>query len=301
MIKALDGLREVAAILGEYGIEDSHKEAEIIFTRCIEMGKVALYRDNPALSPSQREELRSILERRGKREPLQYILGHVDFCGLKIHVGPGVLIPRPETELMAEEVIKTVNPPLPPFTKGGQGGLDNSTLNTQHSTLRILDLCTGSGCLAVALAKEFPAAEVFGTDISEKALEYAMMNVSINGIQNVTFLRGDLYEPVKGGTFDIIVSNPPYIRKEEIRTLQPEIRDWEPLEALDGGEDGLQFYREILSCAPEYLVQGGSLIMELGQGEADDVIKIAENSGLGCAALVKDYSGIDRILHLSLR
>ena len=296
MIKALDGLREVSAILGEYGIEDSHKEAEIIFTRCIEMGKLALYRDNPALSPSQREEIRSILERRGKREPLQYIIGHVDFYGLKIHVGPGVLIPRPETELMAEEAIKAVTRYTLHVTSE-----DANSSRVTHYASRILDLCTGSGCLAVALAKEFPAAEVFGTDISEKALEYAMMNASINGIQNVTFLKGDLYEPVKGGTFDIIVSNPPYIGKEEIRTLEPEIREWEPLEALDGGEDGLQFYREILSCAPEYLVQGGSLIMELGQGEADDVLKIAENSGLGCAALVKDYSGIDRILRLSLR
>src|SRR4030067_3124082 len=98
MIKALDRLREVSASLGEYGIEDSHKEAEIIFTRCMEIEKVALYRDNPVLSPVQREEIERILERRGRREPLQYIIGHVDFCGLKIHVGPGVLIPRPETE-----------------------------------------------------------------------------------------------------------------------------------------------------------------------------------------------------------
>jgi len=296
MIKALDGLREVSARLGGYGIEDPHKEAEIIFTRCMEMERVALYRDNPTLSPVQREEIRRILERRGRREPLQYIIGHVDFHGLKIRVGPGVLIPRPETEIMAEEVIKAVK-----CKASGVKGEEDSSHFTRHSSLRILDLCTGSGCLAVALAKEFPAAEVFGTDISEKALEYAMMNASINDIQNVTFLKGDLYEPVKGRTFDIIVSNPPYIRKEEIRTLQPEIRGWEPLEALDGGEDGLQFYREIFSRAPQYLVQGGSLIMELGRGEAADVLKIAEKSGLGCAALVKDYSGIERILRLSLR
>ncbi len=296
MIKALDGLREVSAMLGGYGIEDPHKEAEIIFTRCMGMGRVALYRDNPTLSPVQREEIRRILERRGRREPLQYIIGHVDFHGLKIRVGPGVLIPRPETELMAEEAIKAVTRYTLHVTSE-----DTNSSRVTHYASRILDLCTGSGCLAVALAKEFPAAEVFGTDISEKALEYAMMNASINGIQNVTFLRGDLYEPVKGGTFDIIVSNPPYIKREAIHTLQLEIKGWEPLEALDGGEDGLRFYREIFSRAPQYLVQGGSLIMELGRGEAADVLKIAEKSGLGCAALVKDYSGIERILRLSLR
>jgi len=298
MIKALDGLREISAILGQFGIEDSHKEAEIIFTRCMEMGKVALYRDNPTLSPVQREEISRILERRGKREPLQYIIGHVDFLGLKIHVGPGVLIPRPETEIMADEVIKTIS--------GQQSAVGSRELkdygrSTVGGRVKILDLCTGSGCLALALAREFPRGEVFGTDVSRKALDYAMDNARTNEIRNVTFLNGDLYEPLKGRKFDIIVSNPPYIRKKDICTLQPEIKGWEPLEALDGGEDGLRFYREILFRAPEYLYEGGSLVMELGQGTAADVIKIAEESGLRRDSLVKDYAGVERILRLSLR
>jgi len=296
MIKALDGLREISAILGQFGIKDSHKEAEIIFTRCMEMGKVALYRDNPTLSPVQREEISRILERRGKREPLQYIIGHVDFLGLKIHVGPGVLIPRPETELIVEEAIKAVTR----YTLHVMGEDTNSSRVTHYAS-RILDLCTGSGCLALALAREFPRGEVFGTEVSRKALDYAMDNARINQIQNVTFLNGDLYEPVKGQKFDIIVSNPPYIRKKDICMLQPEIKGWEPLEALDGGEDGLRFYREILFRAPEYLYEGGSLVMELGQGTADDVIKIAEESGLRRDSLVKDYAGVERILRLSLR
>jgi len=295
MIKALDGLREVTAILGECGIEDSHKEAELILTRCMEMGKVALYRDNPVLSPVQRAEINAILERRRKREPIQYIIGHVDFFGLEIHVGPGVLVPRPETEIMAEEVIKSVK-----HRASGMKAKAVSVKGSEYSSLRILDLCTGSGCLALALAKEFSKSEVIGADVSGKALEYARRNARINNIQNVTFLNGNLYEPVKGRKFDIIVSNPPYIRRKDICTLQPEIKGWEPLEALDGGEDGLLFYREILSRAPEYLVPGGSLIMELGQGEAQDVLTIAEKSGFGRAALVKDYSGIERILRLSL-
>ncbi len=295
-MKALDGLREAAAVLGEYGIEDSCKEAEVVFTHCMEMPKVVLYRDNPTLSPVQREEIRKILERRGKREPLQYIIGHVDFCGLKIHVGPGVLIPRPETEFIVEEAIKAVTRNALRVTGEGK----NASRITHHA-LRILDLCTGSGCLALALAKEFPDAEVFATEVSEKALEYAVMNARVNGIQNATFLKGDLYEPVAGRVFNIIVSNPPYIRKEEIDTLQPEIRGWEPLEALDGGEDGLRFYRGILSGASDYLVRGGSLFLELGRGEAHDVIKMAEKSGVGSVSLVKDYAGIERVFRLFLQ
>ncbi len=295
MIKALERLWEVSAILGKYGIGDAHKEAEIIFTRCMEMGKVALYRDNPTLSPVQREEINRILERRGKREPLQYIIGHVDFLGVKVRVGPGVLIPRPETEIMAEEAIKTMR-----REGAGAKGREDTARFTSHAS-RILDLCTGSGCLALALAREFPKVEVFGTEVSTSALGYALDNARVNEIRNVTFLNGNLYEPVKGRKFDMIVSNPPYIRRRDICTLQPEIKGWEPLEALDGGEDGLRFYREILSRAPEYLHEGGSIIVELGQGAADDVLKIAQESGLRRDSLVKDYAGVERILRLSFR
>jgi release factor glutamine methyltransferase len=295
-MKAIDVLREVSAALSEYGIEDTHKEAEIIITRCMNMGKVALYRDNPVLSPVHREEINTFLERRRKREPIQYIVGHVDFYGLEIHVGPGVLVPRPETEIMAEEVIKTVK-----HKASGMKGEAVRVKGSEYSSLRILDLCTGSGCLALALAKEFPKAELIAVDVSRKALEYAIGNARINNIRNITFMSGNLYEPVKDRNFDIIVANPPYIRSEDICTLQPEIENWEPLEALDGGKDGLRFYREILSGASDYLVRGGSLFLELGRGEAQDVLKIAEKSGVGSFTLVKDYAGIERIFRLSLQ
>jgi release factor glutamine methyltransferase len=289
MTRAREGLQEISSVLRDCGIGDPFKEAEMIFTHCMGMERVVLYRDNPVLSTGQTMDLQMILERRRRREPLQYIIGHVDFHGLTIKVGPGVLIPRPETEIMVDEVIKTVHRNV----LGVKG--------EKRSTFRILDLCTGSGCLALALAMAFPDADVFGTDVSEKAWEYATDNARINGVQNVTFLKGNLYEPVKGRTFDIIVSNPPYIKREDIPTLQPEIRGWEPLEALDGGEDGLWFYREILSRVSEYLVPGGFLVMELGQGFARDVLEKAKQSGFGSAALVKDYAGIERILILSLQ
>jgi release factor glutamine methyltransferase len=296
MMRALDGLREVSAILGGSGIEDPHREAEVIFTQCMEIEKVALYRDNPLLSSIQEEEIGRILERRGKREPLQYIIGHVDFLGLEIRVGPGVLIPRPETEIMAQEIMKIVDRQGSADRRQEPRGFGRTAVDEK---MKVLDLCTGSGCLGLALARTFPAIDVCATDVSIKALGFAKDNARINKLRNITFLHGDLYEPVKDMKFDIIVSNPPYIRGEDIRALQPEIRSWEPLEALDGGEDGLRFYREIVSGAPKYLREGGSVVMELAKGAAGDVLKMADEAGLRCVSLAKDYAGVERILRLS--
>lgn len=282
MINAIDSLREVSSILKGYGIEYPHKEAEAILT-ILGIDRVALYRDNPALSAVQMDELKSVIQRRQRREPLQYIIGHADFYGMKMNVGPGVLIPRPETELIVEEVIKAVK---------------RHSSRVTHYGLRILDLCTGSGCLALAIAKHFENSDVVGTDFSEKTLEYAGENARINGIRNVTFMQGNLYEPLRGKRFDIIVSNPPYIKREDINNLPAEIKSWEPVEAIDGGEDGLHFYRRIISQSPDYLFSGGSLILELGQGEAEDVMRMAENYGLKCVSLIRDYAGIERVLHL---
>jgi release factor glutamine methyltransferase len=296
MIRASEGMREVSMTLRGYGIEDSRKEAEIILTQCLGLERIALYRDNPVLSPLQVEALRKVLERRERREPIQYIIGHVDFLGLTIKVGSGVLIPRPETELVVEEVIKTV--------KGRQSEVTSKRpkdpgQSTTKRKLKVLDLCTGSGCLALALAKELAGAEVIGTDISERALGYARRNALINGIGNVTFLKGSLFEPLEGMRFDIVVSNPPYIRMMEIETLQPEIKGWEPMEALDGGEDGLRFYREILLCSGEHLEDDGFMVMEVGDGESGDVAAMAKTLGFNNISVCKDYSGIERVLRIA--
>jgi len=281
-MRAMDGLRSLSVSLMDCGIADAHKEAESIFASCLGVGRVDFYRDNPWLSRQQQDNLGDILERRRRREPLQYIIGHVDFCGLRIRVGPGVLIPRPETELIVEEVVKTVNKAVPP--------------PLVDAPLRILDLCTGSGCLALALAKALPGAQVSATDTSEKALAFAWDNSRLNGITNVSFLKGDLYEPVGGMDFDIVVSNPPYVRTADLRALQPEVAGWEPTEALDGGDDGLAFYRKILPQAKEHLKQGGFLAVELGEGQWPDVMRIVKESEIGPAVVIKDYAGIERIL-----
>ncbi len=289
-MKALVKIKEVAAYLRSCGIDDADKEAEILLTQGIGIDRVTLYRGDPALSEDQIKRLEKILQRRAKREPLQYILGYAEFYGMNIKVGPGVLIPRPETELIVEEAIKAVTSNKLQVTS------KDLKQFSENSLLKILDLCTGSGCLALAIAKHLPVAAVYGTDLSEIAVEYAMENAKINRIKNVTFLKGHLFEPVKDMRFDMIVSNPPYIKRPDIQNLQPEIREWEPVEALDGGEDGLKFYKEILQHAPEYLNNNGFIIIESGQGQANDVIKIAEGSKLKNISIIKDYAGIERIL-----
>ena len=291
---SLDKIREAREFLEKSGIDDAGREAELIISYCLGIDRLILYRDNPKISQEQISEIEEFLKRRSKREPLQYILGYTEFHGLKIKVARGILIPRPETELLAEEAIKVVkiqrinasSPPPPPLGKGGMGG-----------GVAILDLCTGSGCIALALAKEFPYAEAYGTDSSQVAMAYAKENAAINGIKNATFLRGNLFEPVKKpATFNLIVSNPPYIKKNDIKMLQPEIKDWEPAEALDGGEDGLDYYRVITPESKRYLREGGYLMFELGMEQADAVRKMVEDAGFIDISAIKDFAGIERIL-----
>ncbi len=290
---AIDKLKEVSAFLKSKGIEDAAKESEIILTHCLDIDKTVLYRDNPVLSEDNIKSIDKILGRRAQREPLQYILGNVEFYGLKIKVGQGVLIPRPETELLAEEVIRLFTVHCSPFT--------------------VLDLCTGSGCLALAIAKRFPDAHVYGTDISRDAIRYAKENAELNAIRNVTFLKGSLFEPIKqlvtrhssllpvrctqtGVTFDVIVSNPPYIRSGDMPNLQPEINKWEPRNALDGGENGLSYYRTILSEARGYLMISGVIFIEIGEGQAEEVSGIAMQNGFWNVSVIRDYAGIERII-----
>lgn len=296
MISVADSLRDISSALRACGIEDAAKESEIIFTGCTGFDRLALYRDQPMLSEAQAAGIRTFLNRRKEREPLQYIVGHTDFYGLKIKVGPGVLIPRPETELLVEEVIKIVSRQQ---TSGSRQTLKSKTQNPK-SKINILDLCTGSGCIAVAVAKHFPESAIYGTDISEKALEYAEENAKTHNAGNVIFLKGNLYKPVETMKFDIIISNPPYIERLDIIKLQPEISGWEPMEALDGGVDGLFFYRGILSEACGYLKKGGAMLLEVGEGQARDVIRIARDSGLKCVSIIKDYAGIERHLHMEI-
>lgn len=282
---AQDKLKKLSALFEAAGIEAAPKEAEMLVAGLLGISKVDLLLKNIPLTRSQSDELDALAKRRISGEPMQYILGYVEFYGLTIHVGPGVLIPRPETELLVEQVIKD---------------------RTQKSEVKeqgkmdILDLCTGSGCIALALANNFPHAQVYGVDRSDAALKYATKNAAANSINNVRFLPGDLYSPVKGMRFDLIVSNPPYIPKDDIHTLQKEITDHEPMLALDGGVDGLDFYRSILAEASQYLNVGGMVVLEIGIDQAKDIKQLAEDAGFCNIRFIKDYSGIERIAVVKL-
>lgn len=273
--RALDLMGLVSRTLAAHGVPDPERDAAVLVSEALAVDTVAIYRDNPAATRRARARLEEAVLRRCGREPLQYITGRVEFFGLRIGVGPGVLIPRPETELLVEEALRR----LP-----GKGRLE------------VLDLCTGSGCLALALARNLPSARITGTDISAEAIRYARENARANGVKNATFLEGRLFEPVGDALFDAIVSNPPYVESGQMQGLAPEVKDWEPRAALDGGADGLDFFRLILPGAAARLRPGGLLIMEMGQGQAARVSALAEHSGLRVLAVLKDLAGIDRAL-----
>ena len=294
-MRLLDAIRESSEYLEQSGIEDPFEEAELLVLYAAAIDRLAAFVENPEAGKDLLRKIRRLLRRRAKGEPLQYLIGHVDFLGLTITVGRGILIPRPETELLAREAIKIVQDsrrkvPLPK-------NIERRSLNGTQGPYRVLDLCTGSGCVALALARELPDARVYGSDVSEIAIRRAGANAELNRIGNVTFLKGSLFGPVADAApFDMIVSNPPYIKTGEISGLQREIRDWEPRKALDGGEEGLDFYRRILSGAGGFLKQRGIVVVELGFGQAAAVTEIAKSSGFKKIRVIKDYAGIERIL-----
>jgi release factor glutamine methyltransferase len=281
---ALDKIKEAKEFLETSGVDDAGKEAEMIISHCLGTDRVIIYRDNPRIPENIIQKIDEYLKRRTKKEPLQYIFGYTEFYGLKIKTGPGVLIPRPETELLAEKAKKIISKFSP------------ESFRDRISNFRFLDLCTGSGCLALALSREFPEAQVYGTDTSEVAIRYAKENAYLNEIKNVKFATGSLFDPVKELKFDLIISNPPYIKRSDIKSLQPEIKDWEPVEALDGGEDGLDYYRAIIPEARNHLNEGGCLLLELGMSQSDEVKEMSEDAGFKDISLMKDFAGIERVL-----
>lgn len=283
-MKALDTIREITRSLKVNGIESAEREAEIFVRYGLDINAVEIYRDNPPLTKEQTGSAEKMVERRLRREPLQYIIGYEEFLGLKLIVGPGVLIPRPETEFMADHAIQQL-----------------SALSSQFT---VLDVCTGSGCLALAIAKEFPSFGVYGTDISDVAIDYANMNAGVNGIKNAGFLSGSFFEPIERMAslssdpfkFDLIISNPPYIKRDDIQCLQSEIRDWEPLIALDGGADGMEFYRELIPAARDYLSKDGRIMFELGRGQAESIAEMLSYYGYSQIETAEDLAGIERII-----
>jgi release factor glutamine methyltransferase len=255
------------------GVENARLEAEWLLCAALSLDRVGLYVnfDKP-LSDAELAASRGMVARRARREPLQYILGSQDFEGLEFEVAPGILIPRHDTETLVEE-----------------------SLRRAPEQASILDIGVGSGCIAVALAKNLPSARVSGVDQSPEALELARRNAARHGV-DLTLLAGSLFEPVAGQRFDLIVSNPPYIPTADLETLQPEVREFEPRAALDGGPDGLAFYRLIVPAAPEYLNPGGWLLFEVGIGQAAEVLGLLERHGFTERFTARDPGGIERVV-----
>ncbi len=250
-------------------------EAEWIFSLCLEIPKSEVSTAERILKVSQAKEIIKIADERLTGRPLWYIIGDTDFCGYRIKVDERVLIPRPETEEMAMMVV-----------------------NAAEDGCKILDLCTGSGAIAIAVQKELQKreikAKVTAVDVSEGALELAKENAELNQA-NINFILSDMFAKVRG-KFDIIVSNPPYIPTATVYTLQREVKDFEPHLALDGGADGLDFYRIIAEQAPKHITRGGTLIMEVGEGEAAEVAKLFK--GDHYTIIAKDFNGIERYVKI---
>ncbi len=223
-----------------------------------------------------------LVRRRAKREPLQYILGTQEFWGHEFIVTPDTLVPRPETELIMEATLEI--------------------MQDRNRTVRIIDLCTGTGCLAVSLAKELTSAHIIATDTSEKALAVARQNTRRHSVgAQIRFLPGDLFGPLEEldirGQVDIIVSNPPYIRTGDLSSLQPEVRDYEPAVALIAGPEGTEIHQRIISEAPLFLKKHGILIMEMGMGQAEAISQmVAAASVYDIPRIQKDLAGIERII-----
>ena len=223
------------------------------------------------VSEAEEEQYRKALEQRAVHVPLQHLLGYQDFMGLRFQVNEHVLIPRQDTEILVEEAMRYL-----------------------HDGMRILDLCTGSGCILLSLLHYSNDCEGTGVDISKEALQVAALNAELLGIK-ADFLKSDLYEKVTG-KFDLLVSNPPYIERKVIPTLMEEVREYDPYIALDGGEDGLDFYRRIIGGAQDYLKRGGQILMEIGSGQAQAVSELLREAGFKESDVCRDFAGLDRVV-----
>ena len=254
-------------------------ETELLFTEALDYSCLDLYLNRHlSLGKEKSSFIASVLKRRIDTEPLQYILGKTEFMGLEFRVGPDVFIPRPETEIVVETALNLVH-------------------SSKFRVQSVLDLGTGSGCIAISLAKFLPHLNITATDISERALEIARQNAIINNVK-IKFLCGDLFDnhELRTTNYELIISNPPYIPTQDLATLQPEIK-WEPRIALDGGRDGMDFYRRIIKEIPDFLEKDGFLVLEIGHGQLEPLRELFRKSGcLEIIEILKDYSGIDRVL-----
>lgn len=318
----LEAIQKSAEFLAKKGVESPRLQTELLLAHLLKLPRMKLYLNfERVLAPAETDALRELVKRRGQREPLQHITGSTSFCGFEIAVNRHALIPRPETELLAESgwefLLKLEQSPHPagdhPLPAGRGKGRGEGRV--------ALDFGTGTGCIAIALAMKCPSAKIVATDISPDALALARGNAGRHNVADrIEFLQGDgfaaLYpegrvprapnikdenggsqsSPLRKMEFDLISSNPPYIPSAEIATLQPEVRDFDPRAALDGGADGLDFYRKLAVESKSFLKPDGKIMLEFGDGQADAIRKIFEAEKWIVEAVREDYSHRARIL-----
>ena len=274
----LDIFNKSVEYLKKNGVSNPLLDTEYIFSDVLKVSRNTLkYSMSREIKEEDKDKIREMLVLRAKkRKPLQYILGEWEFYGLPFKVSEGVLIPRAGTEILVEQCIQLMR-------------------DVEESN--ILDIGTGSGAISIAIANELKSSSVTGIDINEKALKLANENKTLNKIENVNFIESNLFEKLdKDFKYDLIVSNPPYISKEEYETLMPEVKNYEPQNALTDLGDGLHFYKEISKQAGEFLKDTGYLAYEIGYNQAKDVSKILQDNNFAILSIVKDYGGNDRVV-----
>jgi len=282
-VTVLEVIQRSAEFLAKKGVDSPRLQAELLLAHLLRLPRMRLYLSfERGLTAAEVDAFRELVKRRGQREPLQHIIGSTSFCGLEIAVNRQVLIPRPETELLAER---------------GWSFL-NELASRANRAPAALDFGTGSGCLAIALASKCPTAGVCAVDISAEALELARQNAVRHGVaERIRFVAGDGFAALPAGArFDLIVSNPPYIPTDEIATLQPEVRDYDPRQALDGGADGLDCTRRLAVEAEPFLKPGGRLMLEFGDGQAELLRAVFQQQKWIVEATVEDYTHRPRFL-----
>ena len=267
----LEALRYGEETLALKGISDAKCDAWLLLEKVCGIDRNYYYLHmNDELTEKQQEKYEALLLKRMAHIPLQYITGEQEFMGLRFMVSPHVLIPRQDTEILVLEALKIINP-----------GMD------------VLDLCTGSGCIIISIAKQIPIRAV-ASDISRLALLTAEENRKLHDV-SVRFIESDLFEKIEG-RFDVIVSNPPYIPEKEIKGLMPEVKDYEPLEALNGKDDGLWFYKKIIEEGLNYLKPFGCLLFEIGYDQGEKVADLMQINGYQDIKVLQDLAGLNRVV-----
>ncbi len=279
---SIDIVRWGADYFRQKGVDSPRLTIELLLCKVMNIGRVEIYSNFD--TPLKQEELavlRDYVIRRGKREPLQYIIGDVDFLGYRIEVDPSVLIPRPETEMLANIILKS--------------DIILKSIDDKTRALDILDIGTGSGCIAIALAKSLPNATITAADKFDAALKVAAGNAELNNTTNIKFIKNDILIDVPPGQYDLIVSNPPYVSEADFASLQPEIVDFEPRHSVTDNDNGLMFYRRFARIFGSLLSEDGRFWLEIGAGQDEEISSIFDSSGFVTKSF-KDLSNTVRFV-----